>query len=485
MDLHDVRRELNNKVFLGVVEETYDPKRRGRIKIRIDKLHGKADIDDNISTEDLPWASPNLSNTGVSFGIPPIGKVLYVTFVDGDWYNPVFSASEHYNINLQKKLQDLSEEEYLGFGANVFDADHQYYNDINDGLIFDFVKSNLNFRNNGDIRVNLRDNSAKLFLGTEDASEPAVLGNHWMNWFDEFVDNLIGAFGGPYLGNMGAPVIPHPKMIEALNKYKAIRATFLSDHVFITDDQRVIAQDRRYDDPQIGDSYNDENQERVPEIRQSGYTPEQRKTGNEIPSTDVPTTESVDNLQSAKLPANPTPKEANRLKKPFSQSFGNGEIPTEQLTTSKELQKTFPSSDDERKFLLDEAARSLDEMISDYRIHSKNTDWSDIMAIKGYQNLDRQKNIRETQPSIAPLTGNDPFGWANQVELYWGINKRNVSLVNSVREYIKTRIVKEDSPEEILILDWLYNNSKKYNWENSGRTNIGQTQWWSWIYVPS
>lgn len=484
MDLHDIRKELINKVFMGVVESITDEKRRGRVRIRVERLHGKLNSGDFIPTEDLPWATPNLTNVGSSFGIPPIGKVLYVTFVDGDWYRPVFSSAEHYNINLQQKLQDLSEEEYIAFGAGNFDNKHQYYADLNKGLVFDYLKSNINFRNNGDIRINLRDNSSKLYLGTEDATQQAMLGNHFITWMDKFINNLIGAYGGPYLGNLTAPIIPHPKMIEVLNEFKAIKETFLSDHVFITDDKRIVAQDRGYDNPQSRDNYNDETQQRVETVEQTGYVTEQRKPSNEVSLESVPTSDADANILSSKIPSDATFEEKARLQRPFDSEIKNGEIPLESMTVSKELVKTFSGSNDERKYLLDSAAKSLDSMISAYR-KEKKSNWNNILVVKGYQNIERQTNIRSKNPSIASIPGLDPFGWGNQVELFWGIEKRDVSLTNELKIYIKSGILPTNTipKPETEVLDWLYKNSTKYGWKNVGRTNMGENQWWHWIYI--
>jgi hypothetical protein len=76
------------------------------------------------------------------------------------------------------------------------------------------------------------------------------------------VDNLLGSQAGPYLGNLGAPVVPNPAMISVLLKYKALRdPVFLSHHVNIVDNNKVTAVrchsfPERQDDPQVGDAWN-------------------------------------------------------------------------------------------------------------------------------------------------------------------------------------------------------------------------------------
>ena len=72
--------------FLGVVESNEDPKKEGRLKIRIFGLHtdnrGINDDYQNIDTDDLPWAYPaNPINSGAIDGIGEFTTVLTGTRV--------------------------------------------------------------------------------------------------------------------------------------------------------------------------------------------------------------------------------------------------------------------------------------------------------------------------------------------------------------------------------------------------------------------
>ena len=99
----------------------------------------------------------------------------------------------------------------------------------------DYKYNNLNLKQDS-INFNLKDNNSMLNLGDETAGQQAILGNNWLDWFDEFVENLLGSNGGPYLGNLSSPVLPNPAMISVLQKYKALREPkFLSHHVNIVD----------------------------------------------------------------------------------------------------------------------------------------------------------------------------------------------------------------------------------------------------------
>ena len=39
----NIKDSLDNCDFLGVVEDNLDPKRKGRVKVRVEKLHGRPD----------------------------------------------------------------------------------------------------------------------------------------------------------------------------------------------------------------------------------------------------------------------------------------------------------------------------------------------------------------------------------------------------------------------------------------------------------
>jgi hypothetical protein len=479
-----------NDIYIGVVEDILDPKRKGRIKVRVDRFHGKKTDKAFIPTEDLPWAVPTLDITGCSFSVPSIGKVIYVSFLDGDRYKPVYEDVEHYNINLQEKLQSLNDEQYLEFWASTFDDKHQYFHEKDRGVIFDYVKSNINLDTKGNIKLNLRDNKSKVFIGSPDASQQALLGNHWMNFFEELVMNLMGAKGGPYLGNLGVPVIPNPAMIEVLNKFLAMKEKFLSDHVFIVDDNRVKAQDRKFDKTQVGDSFNDEKQEVVKKSEQVGYQPEDRVVGAETPDVAPPQTFS-DNLKSEELPSKPSKDDLIKTVAPTP--IGNGHYATNQLTKSRWLARNFR---DEQAYLLHEAATSLDDFLDSY------TDDADISeninVIKGYHNYERQQNIRNQYSVIAPVAGTSPFGFANQVVLYWGID--SVEDKAAAKKFLRTgelpslegktsnlngvEIQWQSSVYPLIYsLKWLVENGKRYGWQLAGNDKNGEPQWWHWIYV--
>ena len=140
----------------------------------------------------------------------------------------------------------------------LFDHKTQVYVNDKEGLKLDHKYNNINITENT-IDFNLKDNNRHVNIGDATAGQQAILGNHWMDWFDEFVDNLMGNNGGPYLGNLGAPVVTNPAMIQVLMKYKSLRdPVFLSHHVNIVDNDKIstVRNTHREDNPQLGDAWN-------------------------------------------------------------------------------------------------------------------------------------------------------------------------------------------------------------------------------------
>lgn len=78
--------------YLGYVEDNLDPKKLGRIKVRIA-------IFDNVKTDDLPWAYPLLGTQGNSqfeggLNVPEVGSQVRITFPSKDLTAPYYSGAE-------------------------------------------------------------------------------------------------------------------------------------------------------------------------------------------------------------------------------------------------------------------------------------------------------------------------------------------------------------------------------------------------------
>jgi LAS superfamily LD-carboxypeptidase LdcB len=243
-----------SKTYVGIVEATDDPERLGRCRVRV------VDIFDDIPTDDLPWATPWKDLNGNSYNLPDIGKVVTVIFDSGNIYKPEYIYAEHFNVNLEKKLKSLSKGSYQSMKAIVYDEKTQIYSNDDEGLMVDYKFNNMNITGS-QIDLNLKDNFGKVNLGDAKADQQAILGTNFMEWFDQFITLFSGESGTtPYQGNLGAPVIQSPKLIEIAKKYQLLRqSSFLSNNVYLNSNFKVSSVlDSKSKRPTIsntGDSY--------------------------------------------------------------------------------------------------------------------------------------------------------------------------------------------------------------------------------------
>jgi hypothetical protein len=277
--IHD-NKNLSEHIWLGKVVDNNDPRRLGRLKIQIPQLT------DNIQIDALPWYRPKINADGKSFGIVDTGKLVSVSFHTNNIYDGEYWYAEHYDINLIQKLESLSSDAYKRFAALYYDGDFQIYADPSVGAVIDYMKSNIKINPNGHIMLNLMDNSKVLFLGSDTASQRAVLGDHFFDWMDKLINAMEST---SYLGNSGAPVAPTPQLLSVLAEYRALRAsTFLSENVMVVDNREVQGQNRSRT-IQRGDAWtsNEKPDTRVPveikpPIETKASEPEPVAEGNEM-----------------------------------------------------------------------------------------------------------------------------------------------------------------------------------------------------------
>ena len=246
------REELITSIFIGVVEDNEDPKKLGRCKVRVINVY-----EDNIPVDDIPWASPWKDLNGNTFILPEKGKVVSVVFDEGNPYKPEYIFAEHYNRNLEEKLNSIDGSDYTSMRSLMFDHKTQIYSNDSEGLKIDYKLNNINITKDN-IDINLKDNFGHVNIGTSGANQKAILGDNFMNWFDTLVEVFLGQNGTdgvpPFVVN-GAPAIPSPQLIGILEQYKLLRdPKFLSHHVNIVDNEFVEKLDR-VNIPQIGDSW--------------------------------------------------------------------------------------------------------------------------------------------------------------------------------------------------------------------------------------
>jgi hypothetical protein len=127
--------------FVGVVEDRYDPRFEGRVRVRAFGVHGS---NRDIPTEELPWATLILGHHDVNFTPPPLNAWVFGFFIDGreaqqpmilglipsqasELINPAITGwgsvpAENYDRDLQKSrardlgkspLSDLATGEFL------------------------------------------------------------------------------------------------------------------------------------------------------------------------------------------------------------------------------------------------------------------------------------------------------------------------------------------------------------------------------------
>ncbi len=219
----------SDRIYIGVIEDNNDPRRIGRCRIRVPFTYNV------LPNEQLPWASPLIDPNGKSFQVPAIGKLVNVMYLNGDIYLPYFYYADKYNINLQDKLESITEEEYKNFVALLFDHRTRVYAE-QEGFTIDYLINKVKI-DKSSINLELKNNDGRVNIGTAKADQPAVLGDHFiMDWFLELVKILIKPTS--LTGNMGAPVLK-PELDVHLQKFLTNPKKFISSNVFIVDNNKV------------------------------------------------------------------------------------------------------------------------------------------------------------------------------------------------------------------------------------------------------
>lgn len=234
--------KLKNKIFLGIVEDNYDPRRTGRLKVRVQSYFNE------IPLEHIPWATSYVTPNGKDFNVPSIGKIVNIVFENGNLYSPYYIYAEKYNINLQDKLETLSETEYKNFIALLFDHKTQIYSD-DKTLTLDYLLNKIIIKNES-INLELKDNTQKINLGSDNATERVILGEKFLvGWFQELVKILISP--SSLMGNLGAPIL-RPQLDMHLNQFLQKMGTFLSSNVYVVDNNKISNAERNSITSEIG-----------------------------------------------------------------------------------------------------------------------------------------------------------------------------------------------------------------------------------------
>jgi LAS superfamily LD-carboxypeptidase LdcB len=242
-----MKNKFTEKLYMGIVEENYDPNRKGRIKVRVQSLYN------DIEVEQIPYASPFMDLAGKEFKVPAIGKIVNVLFLTNDLYEPYYIFSENHNINLENKLGELTNEEYVDFVALLFDERTQISADSEE-LTIDHLYNKITI-NKESINHELKDNTQKLNLGDRGATQEAVLGTRFFDWLDDFMKELMKPTSLlADQGNIPSQPVTKVKLTTLINKYFMIRDTFVSNNVKIVDNNEVTKLER---DPETDTAKND------------------------------------------------------------------------------------------------------------------------------------------------------------------------------------------------------------------------------------
>jgi hypothetical protein len=244
------------KNYVGIVLDNKDPKRIGRCKVRVISFF------DTLPVEDIPWATPWKDPNGNQFIIPDVGKVVSVHFDSDNIYKPEYIYSESYNVNLERKLQNIDESDYITMRALMFDHKTQIYSNDSEGLVVDHKYNKLNIKEEG-INLELKDNFSKVNIGSKTANQQAILGNHFLDWMEEFLNILQSVNGPAFLDSNGAPIVPSPEIYRSILKFISLKnPKFLSHHVNLVDNNSVdtwngpLSKSQiRVDTSQIGDDW--------------------------------------------------------------------------------------------------------------------------------------------------------------------------------------------------------------------------------------
>lgn len=230
-----MKENLLNKNFVGIVEDNIDPDRKLRLKIRIPYLHGTKD---QIPTENLPWSLPKKQNS-VSSVVPELNKIINVSFPTGEVLYPEYDNVEHFDINLQNKIDTLDDKEYTKFISLCYNYNTQIFITPSEGLNIFHKKSGIILNDDGDIVIRLNGNSNSVFLGDENASQSMMLGNNWIDFFD----TLIQALPTAYIDGSGMPCTMNAPLVNVINQYNILKKKFTSKNFFLSDNKTISTTD--------------------------------------------------------------------------------------------------------------------------------------------------------------------------------------------------------------------------------------------------
>jgi len=123
--LNDLQKETTtynpNAFYIGVVEDTNDPFKLGRVRVRIPAIHGvKSQQAYYIDTNDLPWAKPAVFNSAGNdlgqFLVPVKGTRVVVSFEFNDMDKPLYFGGIP---TIYRNTKEYNDNPNVYYGSNI------------------------------------------------------------------------------------------------------------------------------------------------------------------------------------------------------------------------------------------------------------------------------------------------------------------------------------------------------------------------------
>ena len=195
-----IRDDLKTSNYLGTVVDINDPRKEGRIKVRV---FGKFD---ELEVEDIPWCEPSFIHTGGSetgggnFSLPKIGSLIQVSFDNGNIYQPMWTYQTKMSEELKEALQ--SDDDYQNAHSLIYDSQAEpgplkiWYTPTG-GVKIELGTSQFNIKKDLTVEIIadegkiLHIQKDKIAIGqSEQADEPGVLGNKNEEVLNKILDKI-------------------------------------------------------------------------------------------------------------------------------------------------------------------------------------------------------------------------------------------------------------------------------------------------------
>ena len=229
--------DLRKSNWLGEVVDIADPKKEGRVKV---KVFGKFD---ELENDFIPWARPATrisggSKSGSGFYSPPkLGSIVGISFDNGNLYEPEYHSNQHISDELQSEIENSYENAHSLIYDTITKGGLKIFFTEKKGLMFDYQSVQINIKpdksifitnpnkdiielkNDGNLNITIKKDAniicenakitakktiqldcsenAGIKLGSN-VTDQIILGNKFQTYFNSH----------QHLGNLGAPTGP-------------------------------------------------------------------------------------------------------------------------------------------------------------------------------------------------------------------------------------------------------------------------------------